>query len=40
MKKQSFKDRSIKLMIRLLGKMIVIYDEPWHNDNKRKRENS
>ena len=40
MKKQSFKDRSNKLMLRLLSKMIYICDEPLHNVNKGKRENS
>ena len=38
MKKQSFKERSIELMLKHLGK--VIFNEPWHNVNKREKENS
>lgn len=37
-KKQSFKERSIELMLKHLGR--VILDEPLHNVNKGKRENS
>lgn len=40
MKKHSFKERSNKLMLKLLSKMIYICDEPLHNVNKREKENS